>query len=68
MENNKSIMGFNLIWLYERVELLKDFLNKINALNLGKPFIGHVFNFGELIDAVKLFQSGKTKGKVVVKL
>lgn len=68
VENNKSIMGFNLIWLYDRVELLKDFLNKINALNLGKPYIGHVFNFDELIDAVQLFQSGKTKGKVVIKL
>jgi alcohol dehydrogenase len=68
VENNKSVMGFNLIWLYERVELLKDFLNKISALNLGKPFIGHVFNFGELINAIQLFQSGKTKGKVVIKL
>ena len=68
VENNKSVMGFNLIWLYDRVEMLKDFLNKINALNLGKPYIGHVFNFEELIEAVKLFQSGKTKGKVVIRV
>jgi len=68
VENNKSIMGFNLIWLYERVEMLKEYLNKINNLNLGKPYIGHVFNFDEMIDAIRLFQSGKTKGKVIIKL
>ncbi len=68
VESNKSVMGFNLIWLYDRVEMLKEFLNKIKELNLGKPYIGHVFNFDELTGAVKLFQSGKTKGKVVIKI
>ena len=68
VENNKSVMGFNLIWLYERVEMLKEFLNKIKELDIGKPYIGHVFKFDELTDAIKLFQSGKTKGKVVIKV
>jgi len=68
VENNKSLMGFNLIWLYERVDMLKEFLNKIKELEIGKPYIGHVFNFEELPDAISLFQSGNTKGKVIIKV
>ena len=68
VENNKSILGFNLIWLYDRVDMLKMFLDKIRELNLPKPYIGNTFKFEELKNAVKLFQSGKTSGKVVVKI
>lgn len=67
IESNKSILGFNLIWLYDRVDLLKNMLSSIMNLNLEKPYVGKVFNFEQLIDAVKLFQSGKTTGKVVIK-
>ncbi len=68
VENNKSVLGFNLIWLYDRVDMLKMFLDKISALNLQKPYIGHVFKFEKLKEAVRLFQSGKTSGKVVVEV
>ncbi len=68
IKSNKSITGFNLIWLYDRVELLSDMLTKIEEMNLDKPYIGSVYNFGELITALKAFQSGKTKGKVIVKI
>ncbi|MEO5581403.1 MAG: zinc-binding dehydrogenase [Saprospiraceae bacterium] len=63
---NKSIMGFNLIYLYERVELLHQLLNELNELKLEKPYVGHVFPFDRLADAISLFQGGKTMGKVVV--
>lgn len=68
IESNKSIMGFNLIWLYSKKELMHQLLEEMNDLNLDAPYIGHVFKFDELFDALKLFQSGKTKGKVVVKI
>ncbi len=68
IESNKSILGFNLIWLYDRLELLKGMLNEITELNLEKPIIGKVFEFKDLIKAVKELQSGKTIGKVVVKV
>ncbi len=67
IESNKSILGFNLIWLYERVDLLRKMLDSIMDLNLEKPFVGKVFEFERLTDAIKLFQSGKTIGKIVVK-
>lgn len=68
IESNKSILGFNLIWLYDRVDLLKGMLAEIQALHLEKPYVGKVFAFDKLKDAVKLFQSGGTVGKVVVKI
>lgn len=66
IEQNKSVMGFNLIWLYEQNEYLKKLLNEIIGLELGKPYIGEIFNFNEMHTALKKFQSGKTFGKVVV--
>lgn len=65
-EVNKSVMGFNLIWLYERAGLMHELLGEMRELDLGKPVVGHTFSFGELREAITAFQSGKTTGKVVV--
>lgn len=65
-EDNKGILGFNLIYLYEKSELMHQLLGEISALNIGKPKVGHTFEFEELVDAVRLFKSGKTTGKVVI--
>jgi alcohol dehydrogenase len=65
-EKNRGVLGFNLIWLYERAWLLHQLLKELEALNLEAPHVGHVFPFEELPDAVRLFQTGKTVGKVVV--
>ena len=64
---NKSVMGFNLIYLWEE-EDLQEFLFRMSNLNLGKPHIGHIYSFSDLPSALKLFQSGGTIGKVVIKL
>jgi NADPH:quinone reductase-like Zn-dependent oxidoreductase len=66
IESNKSILGFNLIWLYDRVNLMKTMLNEITLLQLGKPYIGKVFPYDKFMQAIKEFQSGNTTGKVVV--
>ncbi len=63
---NISLLGFNLIWLYEKVEKMHAILKEIDRHDIGKPYIGHRFTFNELPKGLKLFQSGKTKGKVVV--
>lgn len=65
-EKNKGVLGFNLIWLYDRVELMKELLKELQALDLGKPHVGHTFAYAQLPEAVKLFMTGKTVGKVVV--
>lgn len=66
IENNKGILGFNLIWLYEQAELMHRILKEVSLLNIEKPHVGHQFDFDHLKEAIKLFQSGKTIGKVVV--
>lgn len=67
-EHNKSVMGFNLIWLYHRAELMHQLLGELSELDLGKPHVGHTFEFPKLKDAILKFQTGKTIGKVVVRL
>ncbi|MCV9386564.1 alcohol dehydrogenase catalytic domain-containing protein [Reichenbachiella ulvae] len=66
VQSNKSVMAFNLIWLYEKVEIMEELLSEMSKLDLGKPFVGSTFAFDKLHDAIKLFQSGKSTGKVVV--
>jgi NADPH:quinone reductase-like Zn-dependent oxidoreductase len=65
---NKSLMGFNLIYLYEQTELMHEMLGELKALQLQPPHVGHVFDFDKLHDAIHLFQQGETVGKVVVKV
>jgi NADPH:quinone reductase-like Zn-dependent oxidoreductase len=63
---NKSLMGFNLIYLYEQTDLMHDMLNELQALQLKPQHVGHVFSFNEMHNAIHLFQKGETVGKVVV--
>lgn len=63
---NKSLMGFNLIYLYEQTDLMHTMLNQLQALQLQPQHIGHVFPFSDIHKAIQLFQRGKTIGKVVV--
>lgn len=67
IQENKSVMAFNLIWLYEKVDIMDEMIKEMAKMDLGKPHVGHVFDFGQMHDAIKLFQSGKSTGKVVVK-
>lgn len=67
-EDNKTVSGFNLIYLYEKAELLHQLLGELKDLNLEKPHVGNVIDFDKMIEAIQLFQTGKTMGKVVVKV
>ncbi|WMN06835.1 medium chain dehydrogenase/reductase family protein [Marivirga arenosa] len=68
IETNKAILGFNLIWLYEKKDLMRQILAELENLNMEAPYIGHQFEFSQMHEALKLFQSGKTTGKVVLTL
>ena len=63
---NKSLMGFNLIYLYEQAQLMHQLLAELQKLELAPQHIGHVFPHQQMLEAIHLFQSGKTVGKVVV--
>ncbi len=66
IEWNKSVMGFNLIHLYHKKERMAMYNKHLQAMDIGKPYIGHIYPFEELIQAIRLFQTGKTTGKVVI--
>ncbi|QMU27533.1 alcohol dehydrogenase catalytic domain-containing protein [Adhaeribacter radiodurans] len=65
---NKSLMGFNLIYLYEQTVLMHQLLNRLQALELKPQHIGHVYEFSQMQEAIHLFQRGKSVGKVVVRV
>jgi alcohol dehydrogenase len=65
-ETNRAVLGFNLIWLYERAPLMQQMLHELEALHLQPPHVGHTFPFEQMQEAIRLFQSGRTVGKVVV--
>lgn len=65
---NKSVMAFNLIWLYERKHLMHELLGELDELNLPPPIVGHEFSFSEMSQALETFKSGRTTGKVVVNI
>ncbi|HHS95672.1 MAG TPA: zinc-binding dehydrogenase [Phaeodactylibacter sp.] len=68
IHTNRAILGFNLIWLYEQVEIMHNIIANVNALQLPPPYIGHRFSFEKIPEAIRLFQTGRTVGKVVVKV
>jgi alcohol dehydrogenase len=68
IEQNRTVSGFNLIWIYDRVETLKEMLQEIQMLNLPKPIIRERFSFEHLPSAVARLKSGETIGKIVVNI
>lgn len=66
--DNKSVMAFNLIFLFHHAELMHQMLDEIQQLGIEKPMVGHRFAFDQLKEALLLFQSGKTTGKVVLEV
>ncbi|MCE9499875.1 MAG: medium chain dehydrogenase/reductase family protein [Leptospira sp.] len=68
ISENKSVMGFNLIWLWEKAEEFSEMIDKIKALNLKPPHIGRIFSFEDAIEALNFFKTGKSTGKIVLKI
>mmetsp|Transcript_3662 Transcript_3662/g.13487 ORF Transcript_3662/g.13487 Transcript_3662/m.13487 type:complete len:168 (+) Transcript_3662:105-608(+) len=65
---NKSLMGFNLIQCFNDAEELGRLLDALVSFGLPAPRVGHVFAFDQAVEALRLFRSGQTTGKVVLKL
>jgi alcohol dehydrogenase len=61
-------MGFNLIYLYEQTDLMHRMLDDLQSLQLHPQYVGQVFSFKQMHEAIRQFQKGETMGKVVVHL
>ncbi len=66
ISENKSIMGFNLIWLWDQHERFRDMLEQILNLELPPPHIGARFPFEQAPRAMRHLQSGSSVGKVIL--
>lgn len=68
---NRSVMGFNLIWLTERVDVLMAEVDEMcsrGGLLARPPAVGRAFSFSELPEALRHLNSGASVGKVVVEV
>jgi alcohol dehydrogenase len=69
ISTNKSIMAFNLIWLFDNTEMVNTHFDAVLGASaaLGRPHIDEAsFGFEEVPAALRRLQSGKSIGKVVV--
>ena len=64
--DNRSVMGFNLIWLWNEVERLPAAFEAIARLVTQPPLVGSTFPFAEAPAAMRHLQSGASVGKVVL--
>ncbi|GAA5216192.1 zinc-binding dehydrogenase [Corallincola platygyrae] len=66
ISDNKSVMAFNLIWLWEQKTLLKEQLAAMQKVHIAPPHVGHTFAFEDALNAIECLRSGKSLGKVVL--
>ena len=67
MADNKAVMGFNLLAFFENVEeVFFPMFDELTKLKLDGPSIDKTFEFENLPEALRYFQSGKNIGKIVV--
>ncbi len=65
---NKSVMGFNLIWMWDKIDELSSLLKDILLLDIKPQYIGKEFPFENAKEALYFFKSGKSIGKVILKV
>jgi synaptic vesicle membrane protein VAT-1 len=65
---NKSVLAFNLIWLWDRVDRLSQAYGELSHLTPRPPFVGSRFAFADAPAALRHLQSGESIGKVVLEV
>lgn len=55
VSENKSIMAFNLIWMWEQKELFNEMMEGLGDINDIKPVIGRQYSFSDLKKAMQFF-------------
>lgn len=65
---NKSVMAFNLIWLWEQADRLPRAYDQLARFAERPPLIGRRFRFAEAPAALRHLQSGESVGKVVLEV
>ena len=66
ISDNRSVMGFNLIWLWDRADQLLTGYDALDSLVAEPPLVGRRFSFADAHGAMRYLQSGDSVGKVVL--
>jgi len=65
---NRSLVAFNLIWLWEQVERAPAAISQLAGYSNRPPHVGLRLPFERAPEAMRALQSGSTIGKVVLEL
>jgi len=68
ISDNRGLLAFNLIWLWEHADRLPAAYAELERLAPHPPHVGATFAFDRAPEALRLLQGGGTIGKVVLKL
>jgi NADPH:quinone reductase-like Zn-dependent oxidoreductase len=68
MSSNRSVMAFNLIWLWDRVDRLVGLYEPMAAVLRTPPLVGRAFPFGQAPDALRWMKTGESVGKIVLEV
>jgi NADPH:quinone reductase-like Zn-dependent oxidoreductase len=68
IEHNKSMAGFNLIWLWNQVDRLASAYEALARDITTPPLVGRRFSFDDAPAALRFLQSGESVGKVVLEV
>lgn len=68
INENKSVAGFNVGDLFGEVDMMRRGFVELEQMKLDRPKVGRVFNFEDVHDALRFFQSGESVGKIVLRV
>jgi alcohol dehydrogenase len=68
ISQNRGLLAFNLIWLWGQAERLPEAMRASLALIPEPPRIGAVHRFAAAHEALQALQSGKTTGKLLLRI
>lgn len=68
ISDNRSVMGFNLIWLWVRADRLGPTYDELAAVVRRPPHVGKRFAFADAPAAMRYLQGGGSVGKVVLEV
>jgi alcohol dehydrogenase len=66
ISENRGMLAFNLIWLWEAVERVPDAYRQLEALAPAPPHVGARYPFEDARRALADLQSGSTVGKLIL--
>ncbi|MCO7226800.1 medium chain dehydrogenase/reductase family protein [Pleionea sp. CnH1-48] len=66
ISDNKSVCGFNLIWLWQHIELFQQMFEQLEQMSLPAPLVSAEYDFEQMPAALQWLRSGQSIGKVVV--